>query len=166
MVTAAAQAAASHNFDEKTLRISLAEIARRSYGDGATVNQALEEGWKQGIGHAMSDGIVTQNEEAKLREFRDRLAMDTGSADPESTARLEKASRDRLMLDARLVALAVDGPDAHLHELAEDLKQSGLHEGQQAALLKKAWEAAVEGTPEDGLLTLDEENSLHRTTSV
>ena len=122
MVTAAAQAAASHNFDEKTLRISLAEIARRSYGDGATVNQALEEGWKQGIGHAMSDGIVTQNEEAKLREFRGRLAMDTGSADPESTARLEKASRDRLMLDARLVALAVDGPDAHLHELAEDLK--------------------------------------------
>ena len=40
----AALAAKSHSFGEKTLRISLAEIARRSYGDGATVNQILEEG--------------------------------------------------------------------------------------------------------------------------
>ena len=39
MVRLAASAAASHTFDEKTLRISLAEIARRSYGDGATINQ-------------------------------------------------------------------------------------------------------------------------------
>ena len=43
MVQLAAQAAPSRTFDEKTLRLSLAEIARRSYGDGTTVNQALEE---------------------------------------------------------------------------------------------------------------------------
>lgn len=34
--------------DGKTLRLSLSEMARWSYGDGMTVNQALEEGWKQG----------------------------------------------------------------------------------------------------------------------
>ena len=51
----AAQAAASHTLDEKTLRPSLVETARRSYGDGATVNQNLEEGWKQGIAHAIAD---------------------------------------------------------------------------------------------------------------
>ena len=50
-VRLAADAAASNTFDEKTLRLSLAEIARRSFGDGATDNQALEEGWKQRIGH-------------------------------------------------------------------------------------------------------------------
>ena len=30
--------------------------ARRSFGDGATVNQALEEGWKQGVSHSMANG--------------------------------------------------------------------------------------------------------------
>ena len=55
MVELAADAAHSHKLDEKTLRLSLAEIARRSYGDGATVNQALAEGWKQGVIHSMTD---------------------------------------------------------------------------------------------------------------
>ena len=84
VVNLAAQAAASHTFDEKPLRLSLAEIARRPYGGGNTVNQALEEGWKQGISHAMADGIVTQSEESRLREFRDRLALDAGAADPKA----------------------------------------------------------------------------------
>ena len=75
MVAIAAEAARTHQFDENTLRLTLAEIARRSYGDGATVNEALEEGWKQGVAHSMADGIITQAEEAKLREFRDRLAL-------------------------------------------------------------------------------------------
>ena len=60
MVQLVAQAAASHDFDDKTLRLSLAEIARRSYGDGNTVNQALEEGWKLGVDHSMADGSLTQ----------------------------------------------------------------------------------------------------------
>ena len=46
MVQLATQAAGSRTFDEKSLRLSLTEIARRSYGDGATVNQSLEEGLK------------------------------------------------------------------------------------------------------------------------
>ena len=44
----------------------------------------MEEGWKQGISHAMADGIVTQSEESRLREFRDRLALDAGAADPKA----------------------------------------------------------------------------------
>ena len=71
----------NHAFDEKTLRLTLAEIAGRSYGAGATVNEALEEGSKQGMAHTMADGILTQREETLLREFRDRLAMDSAGID-------------------------------------------------------------------------------------
>ena len=106
MVTLAADAARTHAFDDKSLRLTLEEIAHRSYGDGATVNQALEEGWKRGIDHAMTDGILTQTEEARLREFRDRLALADSGADQKATAQLERASTDRLMLDASLVAVA------------------------------------------------------------
>ena len=47
MVLIAADAARPHDFDEKTLRLALAEIAIRSQGDGDMVNAALEESWKQ-----------------------------------------------------------------------------------------------------------------------
>ena len=162
MVTSAADASRDHTFDEKSLRLTLAEIARRSYGDGATVNQALEAGWKQGVAHSMADGIMTQTEETRLREFRDRLALADSGADRKASQQLERASTDRLTLDARLAALAVEDPNTHLRELADSLRQSGLNPGQQTALLIRAWEASVEGTLEDGLLTLDEENALHR----
>ena len=39
MVQLAAQAAASRTFDEKSLRLSLTEIARRSYGDDDTMKE-------------------------------------------------------------------------------------------------------------------------------
>ena len=80
MVAIAADAARTHNFDEKTIRLTLAEIARRSYGNGATVNEALEEGWKQGVAHSMADGIISQHEETRLRLFRDQLALDPNTA--------------------------------------------------------------------------------------
>ena len=162
MVELAAEAAKSHNFDEKTLRAPLAEIATGSYGDGATVKQALEEGWKLDIDHAMADGIISQSEEARLREFQDRLALDAGTADQGAATQLERAARDRLMLDARLAAAAVDDPDTHLNELSESIQQAGMGPAETAALLAQAWEAAVEAALEDGLLTLDQENALNR----
>ena len=58
MVRLARDAAKSHEFNPNSLPVSLAEIANRSYGDDDTVNQALEEGWKQGVSHAMADGII------------------------------------------------------------------------------------------------------------
>ena len=146
-----AVAARTHRFDEKALRLSLTEIARRSFGDGATVNQALEEGWKLGVAHSMADGILTQQEETLLRQFRDRLALDSANIDRKAATQLERASTDRLMLDARLAAIAVDDPDAHLNGLTASLQQSGMARDQQTDLLVRAWEAAVE----DGLLTLD-----------
>ena len=162
MVEIAADAARSHNFDEKTLRLTLAEIARNSYGDGATVNQALEEGWKRGVDHAMADGIITQAEETKLREFRDRLALADSGADQKAAAQLGRASTERLTLSARLAAVAVEDPESHLADLTNSLRGSGLAQEQQTEILVRAWEAAVEAALEDGLLTLDEENSLNR----
>ena len=162
MIHIAAEAAKTHVFDEKTLRLTLAEVARRSYGDGATVNEALEEGWKQGVAHSMADGILTQQEETLLREFRDRLAMDPVGIDRKASTELSKASRDRLMLDARLAALADADADTHLSELSEALRRSQLYKDEQMNLLVRAWETAVEGVLEDGLLTLDEENALAR----
>ena len=161
-VQLAADAARSHASDEKSLRLSLADIARNSYGDGATVNQALEEGWKQGVGHAMADSIITQAEEIKLREFRERFALADSGADRQATAQLDNAAQDRLTLDARLAAIATSDPTAHLNGLTQSLRNSGLSQGQQTAILVRAWEAAVEGALEDGLLTLDEENALNR----
>ena len=79
MAALAAHAARTHQFDEKTLRLALAEIAHRSYGDGATVNESLEEGWKRGVAHAMAGGIITQQEEDLLRQFRDRLGETVSS---------------------------------------------------------------------------------------
>ena len=46
MVNLAAEAAKTHTFDEKTLRLTLAGIAHSSYGNGATVNEATSR-WNQ-----------------------------------------------------------------------------------------------------------------------
>ena len=162
MVQLAAQAAGSPDFDEGHLRLTLSAVAKISYGDQDTVNQALEEGWKQGAAHSMADGIITQDEEARLREFRDQLALGADTADPSVMGQLDRASKDRLMLDARLAAIAVFDGGAHLDSLAETLKQSSLSRDDQTRLLVQAWEAAVEGALEDGLFTLDEENALTR----
>ena len=140
----------------------MSEIARRSYGNRTTVNQALEEGWKLGVAHSMADGILTQQEETLLREFRDRLATDSDNIDRKATGQLEKAPIDRLALDARLAAIATEDPDTYLDELTESLRQSGMPQAQQTDLLVRDWEAAIEGTLEDGLLTLDVENALAR----
>ena len=107
----------------------------------------------------MADGIITQDEKARLREFRDQLAL---GADPGAMKHLGKASQDRPMLDARLAAIAVFDGGAHLDSLAETLRQSNLSQDEQSSLLVQAWEAAVEGALEDGLFTLDEENVLTR----
>ena len=45
----------------------------------------------------MADGMVTQAEEVKLREFRDQLALADDGADHKATSHLEKASKDPLL---------------------------------------------------------------------
>ena len=61
MVPLAAQAASTHTFSEHNLRQSLSAIAQRSYATGEAIEQALEEGFKQGVDHAMSDGIIRKH---------------------------------------------------------------------------------------------------------
>ena len=58
MVRLAADAAWTHSQGGKFLQLSLADISRSPYGDGNTVNQALEEGCKQRVWHAMNNGII------------------------------------------------------------------------------------------------------------
>ena len=78
----------------------------------------------------MADGIISQSVEARLR---DGLALDTTAADPAPQPSLKKRPRDRLILDARLAALAVDNPESHLKELSQSLRDSGLPQGQRPA---------------------------------
>ena len=98
MVRLAGGAARSHEFHPNSLQVSLAEIARRSYGDGSTVNQALEER----VYHATDDGIVTQSEESRLREFRNRLALDAGTADQKAKRQAFKTGDGRFAYNLTL----------------------------------------------------------------
>ena len=99
----------------------------------------------------MADGIMTQQEESRLREFRDRLALADTSADRKAAAELERASTERLTLDARLATLAARDPDTHLNELAQSLQDSGLNPDQRTALLVRAgelpWKAPSRADP-------------------
>ena len=70
MVRLASDAARSHEFHANSLRVSLIEIARRSYGDANTVEQALEEGWRRTVRHAAADGSITHDEEFRHRRFQ------------------------------------------------------------------------------------------------
>ena len=63
MVSLVTQAAADHTFNEATLRQSLSAIAQRSHATDEDIEHALEAGWKQGVASAMSDGIITRDEE-------------------------------------------------------------------------------------------------------
>ena len=73
--TARPQAAGSPDFDENQLRLAMAAVAQRSYGISDTVNQALEAGWKLGVAHSMADGIISPDEEDRLKEFENQMAL-------------------------------------------------------------------------------------------
>ena len=86
--------------------------------------RALEEGFRQGVAQAMSDGIITRDEEKRLRAFRDRLALENSAADPNSLAELDRAGADRGMMEARLAAISVQDGDGYLHDLALTIRQT------------------------------------------
>lgn len=163
MVALVAQSAGQSGFSEAALLDDLAAIAGSSYIDDDGIRVIIAEGWRQAVKEGLADGILTQDEEARLRDFRDQLAIDEQDrAGRDAAAQLDKAARDRLMLDARLAALATTGSSRHLDELAMTVAESELSATEQRLLLAQAWEAAVEGSIEDGVLSLDEENALIR----
>ena len=110
----------------------------------------------------MADAILTQAEETLLREFRDQLALSPNTVDTQAAAQLGQATTDRLILDARFAALAFDNAGTHLHDLSTAIRDAGMTPAEGNDLLTHAWEAAVEGVLEDGLLTFDEETALNR----
>ena len=67
----------------------------------------------------------------------------------------------RLRRDARAAALAADN-GVDLEELSKAIDQSTLSPAQRRQLLAEAWEQAVEGVLQDGVLSLDEEATLVR----
>ena len=56
------------------------------------------------------------------------------------------------------------GPSRHLRDLTLSIRQASLGRDEANSIRIRAWEAAVEGTLEDGLLSLDEENALAKYT--
>ena len=135
-------------------------MAQRSRATGEDIDHALEEGFRQGLAQAMSDGILTRQEEERLRTFRDNLALEDSTADSKTLATLDQASSDRLMMEARLAAISVYDGDQHLQDLSAAIRQASLDPGETTRLIIQAWEAAVEGALEDGLVSLDEESAL------
>ena len=95
MIQLAAQAASAHTFNEAALRQTLQAIAQRSRATGEDIDRALEEGFRQGVAHAMSDGILTRDEEERLRTFRDRLALENSPADQGALAELDRGGPGR-----------------------------------------------------------------------
>jgi hypothetical protein len=122
----AAQAAGTHSFNEATLRQTLGAIAQRSRATQEDIDQALEKGFAQGVTQAMSDGILTRDEEERLRAFRDHLALEDGAADQDAIWDLEQASGHRLMMEARLAAISVHDGDDHLRDLDEAMLEARL----------------------------------------
>ena len=107
----------------------------------------------------MTDGIMTREEES-LRAFRDHLALRDNAADQDAIWDLEQASGHRLMLEARLAAISVNDGNQHLQDLEEAMLEARLEPDQRKRILIRAWETAVEGSLEDGLVSLDGENAL------
>ena len=123
MLHLASHAARSHEFHANSLRVSLAEIAKRSYGDANTVTRALEEGWRRALRHAAADGSITHEEEVRLRRFRDRLGLNRSSAHASATAQLNLTSRQRLTGLTQAAATVEDG-DRLLKRLSEALRNA------------------------------------------
>ena len=138
MVQLAAQAASAHTFNEAALRQTLQAIAQRSRATDEDIERALEEGFRQGVAQTMSDGIITRQEEERLRTFRDNLALENSSADSKTLATLDRASSDRIMMEARLAAISVHDGDQHLQDLSADIRQAGLDPDETNRLLIQA----------------------------
>ena len=127
MVKVAYVAARSHEFHPNSLHVSLAEITRRSFGDGSTFNRALEEGWRRAVKHAAADESITHEEEVRLRRFRDRLGLNRSNAHAHAhaTAHLNLTSRQRLTGLTQAAATTVEDGDRLLKRLSKTSGRPG-----------------------------------------
>ena len=160
MVQLAAQAAGTASFNENALQNTLQAIASRARATEDDVSQAIADGWAQGVSHALSDGILTHEEEENLRTFRERLLNGDLPAIAQGSATLDRAIRDRISTQGRRAALSTGDGGAALQELDNAIRRAIMSAASRRQLLIRAWEEAVEGAIEDGIMTLDEENAL------
>ena len=91
MTKLAAQAAAANTFNEAAIRQTLGAIAQRSHASDQDIERALEEGFRQGVTQAMSDGFLTRQDEERLQTFRDSLALEDSTGDSKTMATLDQA---------------------------------------------------------------------------
>ena len=159
MVDMAAEAATRSDFNETTLRSSLAGIASQSYASD-DIDAAIARGWAQSVQDAISDGILTRDEEDGLRDFRDRMSVTDDPAAVDASEDLQRGAEDRLVLAARMAALSTEEGDKHLNAISDSLRESELTDRQARSMLVRAWETAVQGALEDGVISLDEEHAL------
>ena len=125
MVRLASDAAKSHESHPNSLRLSMAEIAKRSFGDRSTVNQAMEEGWRRAVRHAAADGSITHEEEFRLRRFRDRLGLNRSSHHASATTQLNLKSRRRLTGLTQVAATTVEDGERLLKQILDALRKAG-----------------------------------------
>ena len=75
MVGLVAEAAGKPDFSEAALLDNLAAIAGSSFIDDDGIRAVIAEGWHQAVKEGLADGILTQEEEARLRDFRDQIRI-------------------------------------------------------------------------------------------
>ena len=161
IVTLATDAAGKSDINEADLLDELSAVARGSFSADDAIGAALAEGWHQAVKESLADGLLTVDEETRLQDFRDRFALDTQENSGRiANAQLQQAVRDRLVLDARVAVLATHDGNTHRTKLAAMLGESQLSSIERRLLLVQAWEAAVESSLKDGVLSLDEEDAL------
>ena len=125
MVQLAAHAARSHEFRPNSLWLSMAEIAKRSFGDASTVARALEEGWRRALRQAAADGSITHEEEIRLRRFRERLGLNRSSTHASATTQLNLLSRRKLTGLTQAAAATVEDGDRLLKQISDALRKAG-----------------------------------------
>ena len=161
MVGMVIAAAGQPDFNESSLLDELSVVADQSFIDDDGIRAAIAEGWRQAVSEGLADGILTRDEEARLRAFREHFAIDTGDrAGQETFEQLDRAAHARLITHARLAAISPGASGAPIDTLEAALEESALSADDSHALLIQGWEAAVETSIEDGVLSLDEENAL------
>ena len=158
MTQLAAQAAGTSGFNETALRTTLQAMANRARATEDDISQAIANGFSQGVNHAMQDGTLTAEEETNLRTFRDLMADHHLPGVITGSTTLDRAAADRITGLAKRAAL--DHGGGTLQELDNTLRRTSMSNTHRRQLLVRAWEEAVEGVIEDGVVSLDEEAAL------
>ncbi len=160
MVAIASESAGAGDLTPDLLRERLRAVADQAFVPAEYVDAAIAAGWGDAVASSLADGVLTRQEESRLREFRDEFALH-GDAFVQEGSLLANATRDRLVLQARETAIGND-PDSSLDKLSMLLAESELPPDEQRSVLVQGFEAAIEEVLEDRMLSVDEEGAMLR----